>query len=332
MITVKEEFVGCTKITRAIVAAGWEALGMWMALKRYAAENPDTDGFIPDEEIDRLPGSPPKPRKILQALLDCGKVGRGGVRGAGLVDAVDHGWELHDYEDHALTVEVELKREKARERKRKWRAEKEEELDALRTGQASNEERDSHAGQDWTETGHAAGQMEGQSRETSPAGGGALARVRVPARPSPAQPSPASREGDPPTPKPKDPMGEQLRGVAPYQRSDVLRIHAAFQRRFGLTGHSFRGTGDLDAAAVAEAIDLHGEPVCMRVLEFAPKDGMVSGRDDEKRVKHESLRYIFGNPQAFARILRAADEAEPAERESTVSKIARLRDADPGAA
>jgi hypothetical protein len=321
VITLKEEFVGCTKIMRAIDAGGWQVLGMWLALKRYAAENPDTDGFIPDDEIERLPGAPPKARKLLQALVECGKVGRGGARGAGLVDPAEHGWELHDYEDHALTVEVEIRKEKARERKRRWRAEKEKELEALRAGHVTQEERDSHAGQEGTET--------GQSREASPAGGGAPARTHTRVRPSPAQPSPASRGEDPHTPKPTDPLADQLHGKAPHQRADVLRVHAEFKRVFGLTGHKFRGYGDLDAVAVAEAIDLHGEPTCMRVLEFAPRDGMVSGRDDEKRVKHESLRYIFGNAQAFARILRSADEAQSQTGESTVSRIARLRDADP---
>jgi hypothetical protein len=33
---------------------------------------------------------------------------------------------------------------------------------------------------------------------------------------------------------------------------------------------------------------------------------MVSGADDDKRQRHDSVRYVFGNPDAFARILRAS--------------------------
>lgn len=150
----------------------------------------------------------------------------------------------------------------------------------------------------------------------------------------PLHSTPTPEKKDPPTPKPKpaDPMGDSLRGKSAHQRADVLRVHARWQTIFGLNGHRFRGYGDLDAQAVAEAIDSSSLETCLRVLEFAPKDGMVSGRDDERRVKHDSLRYIFGNAQAFARILRAADEEQSTNRESTVSKIARMKQQEPGAA
>jgi hypothetical protein len=64
-------------------------------------------------------------------------------------------------------------------------------------------------------------------------------------------------------------------------------------------------TGD-DAYALAEAIDAHGLPDCLLVAREAPKDGMVNGQLDDKSVKHESIRYIFGNEETFSRILAAA--------------------------
>lgn len=335
VITIKEEFVGGAKITRAIKIGGWEALGMWLALKRYCAEHP-SGGFIPDEDMDKLHGAPKNQAKAMKALAECGRLAVDGSRGHGLVERHELGWQLHHYEDHANTVEEELRREKARVRKQVWRAEQAAMLAGLRAGQHNGTESGQSHG---TETrdcpavshGTEAGQSAGQSRGTPPAGGGAPARTRAHAPPNPTQPNPTSRGEDPPAPKPADPLGAQLRGSAPHQRADVLRVHHAWQTRFGLTGHKFRGFGDLDAAAVAEALDLHGEQICMRVLEFAPKDGMVSGRDDDKRVKHDSLRYIFGNAQAFARILRAANEESQENRESTVSRIARLKQQDPGA-
>lgn len=309
MITVKEEWLTDDKTKRAIKAGGYEVVAMWLALKRYCAEHL-TDGFIPDEDIDTLPGAPPKARGALQCLVECGRIQRNGGRGSGLVNKVDLGWELHKYTEHANTREQEERRRaKAKERKERYEERRSDSVPV----RVPDSVIDSVLNDVLTDDGTG-----------SPARGRARA-------PSPAQPSPQRKE-DPPAPKPKDPMRDHLGGKAAHQRPDVLRIHAAFQKRFGFTGHKFRGYGDLDAAAVAEALDLHGEPVCLRVLEFAPSDGMVSGRDDEKRVKHDSLRYIFGNAQAFARILRAADEAEPADRESTVSKIQRMRDADPGAA
>lgn len=298
MITVKEEWLTDDKTKRAIKAGGYEVVALWLALKRYCAEHL-TDGFIPDEDLDSLPGAPPKPRNVIVALVECGRIQRDGTRGAGLVNKVELGWELHKYTEHANTREQEERRRaKARERKERYQERRSETVP---------------------------GDVPKENGTGSPVRGRAHA-------PSPPLPSP-QREEDPPTPKPRprDPMGESMRGVGSHLRADVLRVHAAWQSRFGLTGHKFRGFGDLDAEAVAQAIDLHDEATCLRVLEFAPKDGMVSGRDDEKRVKHDSLRYIFGNAQAFARILRAADEQAPANRESTVQRIARLKQQDPDA-
>lgn len=93
-------------------------------------------------------------------------------------------------------------------------------------------------------------------------------------------------------------------------RPDVAELHEAWKRAVGKTGHKLRGgTTDLDAETLAEAIDLHGMPECMAVLTVAMADGKVNGTTDEHKEKHDSIRYIFGNEQTFARLLQAAQTA-----------------------
>ncbi len=197
MITIKEEFVGCAKITRAVELAGWQALGLWLAMKAYAAENL-TDGFVPDEVIPKLRGAPKNARKVLAALVACGPLAPDGSRGAGLVDPHPLGWQLHKYEDHASSAtEQELRKEKARERKRRQRENQARELEALKAGQA----RDGHAGQSVT-TSVTTSVTERDSHAGQSPGPRAQAGARPPAHvrerdPSPAQPSPAQPKQDP---------------------------------------------------------------------------------------------------------------------------------------
>lgn len=144
-------------------------------------------------------------------------------------------------------------------------------------------------------------------------------------------------EKDPPTPKPKsdkprDPLADSLRRGPTCERPDVKRVHSAWQTLFGLTGHTFQGWGDRDADALAAALDKHGEETCMLVLKRSPMDGMVSGRDDEKKFKHTSLAYIFGNANAFARILRDAKANDQSNQESTTERFARLKKLQAGGA
>jgi hypothetical protein len=101
----------------------------------------------------------------------------------------------------------------------------------------------------------------------------------------------------------------------------VQRLHSAWKSRFGLKGHKFKRYNDPEAQTLLEALEQHGEAVCMLVLKHAPNDGMVSGRTDEHGQKHESIGYIFGNQQAFARILR---EAEKSERANTTGNPAEI--------
>ena len=59
-----------------------------------------------------------------------------------------------------------------------------------------------------------------------------------------------------------------------------------------------------DADAIAAGIDAHGEADIVSMLRHAPDDAMVSGRADDKGVKHESIRYLFG--ENLARLIRDA--------------------------
>lgn len=205
MITIKEEFVGCDKIGRAIAAAGWEVLGMWLAMKAYAAEKL-TDGFVPDEDVERLRGAPKSPRKALKALVECGRVDPGGERGAGLVDPAKLGWQLHNYDDHASSsTEQELRKEKARERKRKWRAEQAKLLADMQTGQSRGTVPSDVTGRD-------AGQSRGTKRDT-PAQAGTPPHVYA-RTPAPAQPSPAQSGSLATTPQGTEPLADSEPEVA----------------------------------------------------------------------------------------------------------------------
>lgn len=143
-----------------------------------------------------------------------------------------------------------------------------------------------------------------------------------PARPGPFVPTreldPRPDTSEPPdaedalSPSPntgRDPMA-YMRGGGPTQRADVLRLFAAWQRTFGYRSAKFRGYCDLDAQRLADALDTYGEAACVKVLHEAPNDGMVSGKDDDRGKKHDSIRYLFENAETFNRILRAAEDRE----------------------
>jgi hypothetical protein len=126
----------------------------------------------------------------------------------------------------------------------------------------------------------------------------------------------AEAEREPPSPLP-----EQNEAKAPARRdlmalslnplrADVLELHAAYRAAFGLAHHKLTGSTDVNALHLSDAIDAHGLAACLLVLRYAPEDGMVSGKADERGQKHEKISYVFGNPDTFARILRAAESRE----------------------
>lgn len=141
-------------------------------------------------------------------------------------------------------------------------------------------------------------------------------------------PPPASRASiSLPTPDPKsdlpdrssqdqqhrDRLAESLTGKLPHQRPDVQRVFAGFAGAFGYTGAKLT-VGDVRADQIAERIDAHSEAACLLVVKYAPQDGMVNGKADERGHKHETVKYIFGNADTFDRILRFANEREGTQK------------------
>lgn len=119
-------------------------------------------------------------------------------------------------------------------------------------------------------------------------------------------PAPRRREVSPPSrvPSARDPL------VPAADHPGVTELHAAWKDSCGYPSHKFRGAFDNDAGILADAIRAYGLDDCLAVARFAPNDGMVSGKRDEHGRKHDTIRYIFGNTDAFNRILRAAKERE----------------------
>jgi hypothetical protein len=113
---------------------------------------------------------------------------------------------------------------------------------------------------------------------------------------------------------------------APF-REDVRELHEAYRRTFALAHHELEGVTDLNYEHMARAIDAKGLPRCLALLAVAKQDGMVNGTADEKRVPHEKIAYLFGNPDTFARLLRLADAAD--RKRNAADPIARARDAQP---
>jgi hypothetical protein len=307
LIIVKEEFLSSVKTKLAVRLGGWQAIAVWLALKGYVSQS-NSGGFIPDDVIDDLPGIPEAWGRAMNGLLGCGKMRDDGTRGPGLVLKVEHGYRLHDHDDHGTAVEVEeFRRRKAREQKRRRREELKRLLEA---GQSCGQQPDTATDGPSDTATDGDGQSEPDSHADSPrARAGTRPREHAHARaPSPTQPPP--EEENPPTPKPRDRMLESLTGNAPKQRADVLALFEAWKATFGFTDAKLGvGIWNSDAETLAECIDAHGAEACDLVLKHAMGDGMVNGRDDDKRQAHDSIAYIFGNQNAFNRILRVARKA-----------------------
>ncbi len=120
MITIKEEFYDHAKVKLAHRKGGAEALLLWHQMKAYCAKR--GSGFVPSEALEDLPLPVRNLRRSLAALRDCGELRPDGKRSAGLLDEVAHGWELHDYGDHAQDeAELEDRRQVERDRKQLYR-------------------------------------------------------------------------------------------------------------------------------------------------------------------------------------------------------------------
>lgn len=131
-----------------------------------------------------------------------------------------------------------------------------------------------------------------------------------PDQPDRLEPTPGSAGESKIPPTSGDAFLNSFRKQPTWKRPDVIELHADWRKHFGRDGHRLVVNGDTsDAETLAGCIDANGLPDCKLVGRYAKFDGMVSGRDDNK-VKHESIRYIFGNNDAFSRILRDAKKRE----------------------
>jgi hypothetical protein len=101
----------------------------------------------------------------------------------------------------------------------------------------------------------------------------------------------------------------EIMSGGPAARLDVQELHEAYKLHMKLPHRRFRGGFDVDAKILAECIEAHGLADCLLVAKHASDDGMVSGRDDERKVPHPKISYIFGNEDTFSRILAAARRA-----------------------
>jgi hypothetical protein len=181
MITVKEEFLSSVKTRRAVKLGGFSVLAVWLAMKGYVATS-NSGGFVPKDTIDALPGIPSRWQKAMAALIECGKLRPDGSRGPGLVEQVEHGYRLHDYEDHGTPVEVEdERRRRARERKAAYR------LSLVSRGQTGDNVPSCPGDNGGTENG---------TKSHLSLAGSAPGPTRALAHPSPAQPSPAQFNPD----------------------------------------------------------------------------------------------------------------------------------------
>jgi hypothetical protein len=225
VIVIKEEFLTHEKTVRAIAKGGAEAIQLWLAFKRYCAINL-TDGAIPREDIESLPGCPKRNLKnALKALIECGRLEKDGKRGPGLVVQDGEFIVLHDYQDHNKSrEEVELARERDKIKKRLKRQKAEEELAKLR-GSPQLSPRDNTRDDACEQHGHHGGHADGQPGDRDRG----LTCGRDP-QPNPAQPNPDNLNNTPPTPSeggrqrwPKN-LTQALE-FAPMQRAQALLDH-----------------------------------------------------------------------------------------------------------
>jgi general stress protein YciG len=253
-----------------LLEAGPKAAWLWVCGLMWANRQSRKTGRIPKLAVGMLfHGVGPKEAK---RLVD-----------VGLWHDTGKEYEIHDY--HPWNPELREKRAEA----------------GRKGGKASGESR--------REANHEANgkqlasvtEANTEACERSNSAGARVTRVDPP-------PPPPPQEENPPNPPSasRDPLAASLTGRQPHDRVDVNKLHEAYKRTFDLPHRTWFPGNLHEARIMAEAIDAHGLDKCLLVLAEAPNDGMVSGRDDEKKAKHESVSYIFGNSSAFDRMLRAA--------------------------
>jgi hypothetical protein len=110
---VDDQFAGHPKVVRIPRKVRLQALGLWLAAGCRCAQYL-TDGFVSEEDLAELGGTP----ALAQALVDA-RV-RPGDPGLWLV--VDGGWQFHDWHLYQPTrASVEAEREATRKRVQQFR-------------------------------------------------------------------------------------------------------------------------------------------------------------------------------------------------------------------
>jgi hypothetical protein len=256
---------------RKMIAAGAEACWLWVCGLMYANSQPQKDGIIPAAAVKILfPFQ--KPSRSIRVLVE-----------VGLWEKVENGYRIHDYHDYQPNAEqaAELSRKRQKAGQKGGLAKATARAKARQTAKQLAKQTPKQV---------ATKQSSKPPSKTLPV------PVPVPVR-------------DPPPPLPEDPgpLGK-LFGAGPGDRPDVLELHEEWKAEFGYTEAQLRNANDLDAVTLAEALDTYGQEACRLVLHNAKRDGMVSGEADDKRAKHDPISYIFGNSNAFNRILRDARE------------------------
>lgn len=283
--------------------AGNEAWSLWLAAIQYCNRYL-TDGVVPLAAlaVDCLP----EPISMAKAKKLADKLVNARVRddGAGLFEQLaPNKYAVHHFLDWNLSKsQVEAKRKADRDRKR-GPTDSRPDSERIPVGIPDGKPRD--------------------SEPPTPAG----ARAPIPSHPIP------SGSEDPPTPKPRsDSFTRSFSRVLAQNRPDVLALHAEWRRRFGRGNAALVvGSNVEDAETLADRIDASGIEDSLLVTKYAPEDGMVSGRDDERRAKHESIKYIYGNNEAFSRILRDAKAKELTKTSgSPIAEIERRKAAEVG--
>jgi hypothetical protein len=299
-----DAFLGHHK-TRRAVRSGWEALGMWCALRTYVAKHL-TDGYIPDEEIDQLPDAPRYPRKWLGCLVECGMRLKDGSRGPGLVDPCDGGWMLHDYLDHAISAE-EIKRRKreAAARQKAWRDSKQ---TRIVTHNATHND--------------TSNKLETTHVTNAPPLPLPLLKEKREDISSHAEQSKKRADG----PRPKDPMGDSMNRTAHWQRADVAQVFEAWKAAVGMIAAQRDHYSNPHTEPMAIAIDAYGIEDCLLVAAHCMRDGMVNGELDDHKKRHDTARYIFGNQETFTRILTEARKIQPINGQVRKSAAQQIRE------
>lgn len=210
----------------------------------------------------------------------------------GLLEPVEGGLQMHDFLQWSRSKsQVLADRERARERQAKSR-----------------------------------GQSHTQSRRDSGGSNGGSSGIVTKASASAS--ASEEREIPPPPSEPRQARPDPFAASFRPMRADVTELHEAWRRTTGKTGHKLRGGAmDLEATTLADAIDLHGLADCLAILRVAMQDGMVNGSADEKRQKHDSIRYLFGNEQTFSRLLMAAQKS--AQKSAGNGALERAMTAEP---